>query len=55
MPISGLGPLTRLSVIRICPDVGGTRPPIMLNKVDFPQPDGPMTDMNSPGLTSSDM
>src|ERR1041384_3505789 len=28
---------------------------MMLNKVDLPQPEGPMTARNSPGATSNDM
>src|SRR5262245_61773542 len=31
------------------------RPPIMLNRVDLPQPDGPITARNSPGATVNDM
>src|SRR5215470_4442058 len=29
-------------------------PPMTLNKVDLPQPDGPITPTNSPGATESD-
>src|SRR6516165_508481 len=29
-------------------------PPITLNKVDLPQPEGPITARNSPGATSND-
>src|SRR5262249_43314222 len=30
------------------------RPPMMLNKVDLPQPEGPITPRNSPGATESE-
>src|SRR5215831_14843179 len=29
-------------------------PPMMLNSVDLPQPDGPMIDTNSPGATENE-
>ena len=32
----------------------GDSPPMMLNKVDLPQPDGPITERNSPGRTESE-
>src|SRR5258708_30883934 len=30
------------------------RPPITLNRVDLPQPEGPITDTNSPGATAKE-
>ena len=33
------------------PSVGESSPAMMLSSVDFPQPDGPITATNSPGLT----
>src|SRR5436305_10679821 len=34
------------------PAVGSLSPAMMRSAVDFPQPDGPTTDTNSPGCTS---
>jgi hypothetical protein len=31
------------------PPTGCSRPAIKVNRVDLPQPDGPMIEMNSPG------
>ena len=36
------------------PLVAASSPPMMLNRVDLPQPDGPMTETNSPGATSNE-
>src|SRR5450830_1825426 len=45
------GFLTSRSSQTIEPPVGCTSPAIKRNRVVFPQPDGPMTDRNSPALT----
>src|SRR5262245_4999617 len=54
MPIDGCGPRTRSPATVTVPSKLSIRPPTMLNRVDFPQPDGPITAMNSPGRTLSD-
>ena len=36
------------------PEVGLSSSPRMFNSVDLPQPDGPMTAMNSPSVTSNE-
>jgi len=37
------------------PDVGRSRHPIWLRRVDFPDPDGPMMATNSPSLMVRDI
>ena len=37
---------------RICPESAVSRPAIILSRVDFPQPEGPMMHMNSFEFTS---
>src|ERR1035437_8956064 len=37
---------------RYCPDVGRSRQPMMCMNVDLPDPDGPVTERNSPRSTS---
>src|SRR5262245_5212224 len=54
MPIDGCGPRTRSPATVTLPSKLSIRPPTMLNRVDLPQPDGPITAMNSPGRTLSD-
>jgi len=43
------------SEILILPSEGLSRPAIKESRVDFPQPEGPATETNSPSLTSRDM
>src|SRR6266480_1638979 len=45
------GPSIRLSSTRTCPAVGCCSPAITCNRVDFPQPEGPTMQRNSPGFT----
>ena len=40
---------------RPCPSVGSTRSPITRSSVDLPQPDGPISETNSPGWRSRSM
>src|SRR5665213_2054035 len=54
MPIDLCGPLMVSPATLTLPCVWLSRPPITLNKVDLPQPDGPITDRNSPGLTPNE-
>src|SRR5262245_10280227 len=54
MPIDLCGPEIVSPATVTTPWCSPSRPPITLNKVDLPQPDGPMTDRNSPGRTLSD-
>src|SRR5258708_29252252 len=49
MPQSGLGPFTGLPSTDILPLVGFKIPPTRFNNVDFPQPQGPRRETNSPG------
>jgi hypothetical protein len=52
MPRSAPGRSTAtLSTVTV-PAVGLMKPATALRRVDFPQPDGPMIETNSPGLTS---
>ena len=44
--------LTTRPAIAISPEVIVSSPAIMASSVDFPQPDGPTSTMNSPGSTS---
>ena len=37
------------------PHSGSIRPAIRLRRVDFPQPEGPTMDRNSPGIRSKDI
>src|SRR5882724_5747000 len=48
MPRSLLGPCTGWLLTRISPESGLSRPAIMRNSVDLPQPDGPSSTRNSP-------
>ena len=41
--------------IRIVPSSAGSMPQIRFRSVDFPQPDGPTTARNSPGIRSNDI
>ena len=43
-----------LPSIKISPEVGVSIPAIRLRRVVFPEPDGPMSERNSPRGTSSD-
>jgi hypothetical protein len=51
----GIGPRTRLPKTSTAPAVGVVRPPTMLSSVDFPQPLGPIRQINSPRATSSEV
>ena len=51
MPIDLCGPEIVSPATLTTPWCCPSSPPITLNSVDLPQPDGPMTDRNSPGLT----
>ena len=44
--------LTTVSPSRIFPSVGRSKPAIIRRVVDFPQPEGPRKEMNSPSATS---
>src|SRR5699024_7461111 len=46
-PRSGLGPSTSRPSTNAAPPVGSSRPARMFIRVDFPQPEGPTTVMNS--------
>src|SRR5580704_7279341 len=48
MPRSGPGPVTRSPLIRTCPIVGVSKPAIIRSKVDLPQPEAPIRQINSP-------
>ena len=47
-------PVTSLPAISITPLVGSSRPAIMRNVVDLPQPEGPSRTASVPGSTSKD-
>src|SRR4051794_30041946 len=55
MPRSGPAPVTRLPFATISPAVGAMKPATALSSVDFPQPDGPRRQTNSPAATSRSM
>ena len=48
--MSGVGSVTSTPSTAIPPVVGETNPATAFNSVDLPQPDGPMSAANSPGL-----
>src|SRR6478735_7284581 len=48
MPRSGPGPATSVSHMRTRPSVGISKPPIRRSRVDLPQPDAPIRQMNWP-------
>src|SRR6185503_5301672 len=54
MPIDLCGPEIVSPATVTTPWCSASRPPITLKRVDLPQPDGPMTDRNSPGRTLSE-
>src|SRR5690348_1395933 len=54
MPIDLCGPSISSPPTRTVPSCCASRPPMTLNTVDLPQPDGPMIDRNSPGRTEND-
>ena len=54
MPRSALGRSTGSSSTVTLPRVGFRNPATALSSVDFPQPDGPMMETNSPGFTRID-
>ena len=54
MPRSALGLSTGSPSTATSPRVGLRKPATALSSVDLPQPDGPMMEMNSPGLTQID-
>jgi hypothetical protein len=51
MPRSALGLATGSPSTATSPRVGLRKPATALSSVDFPQPDGPMMETNSPGST----
>src|SRR5215831_8550120 len=51
IPIAGCGPRTVSPATVTAPWYPSRRPPMTLNKVDLPQPEGPITARNSPGRT----
>ncbi len=51
MPTALCGPETASPATVTRPSNLSSNPPITLNTVDLPQPDGPMIDRNSPGAT----
>src|SRR3984957_6426646 len=48
MPRSRPGPVMALPSIEASPVVGSSKPAMMRNSVDFPQPDAPIRQTNSP-------
>src|SRR5690348_4528895 len=54
MPNAGCVPRTASPPTATRPSNSGIRPPMMLNNVDLPQPDGPMMETNSPCSTAND-
>ena len=55
IPIAECGPDTVSPAMLTRPSWPPIKPPIMLNKVDLPQPDGPITERNSPVRTVKEM
>ncbi len=51
MPIDLCGPEMVSPATLTTPSWSLSSPPMTLNRVDLPQPDGPITERNSPGLT----
>jgi hypothetical protein len=51
IPIAACGPDTRSPATLTLPSKPSIRPPMTLNRVDLPQPEGPIRDTNSPGAT----
>ena len=51
MPMSCLGPVTGVPWRRISPDEAGSNPAMILSRVDFPHPLGPMTLVKLPWLS----
>src|SRR5688572_26694082 len=49
------GPFTRTPSISMLPSSALSKPPHMLSSVDFPQPEGPSMQRNSPDRTSKSM
>src|SRR5262249_7624965 len=54
MPRSGPGPATGAFHILTLPALGASNPPISRNKVDLPQPEAPIRQMNSPSSIVSE-
>src|SRR5215831_9865576 len=54
MPIDLCGPEMVSPATVTTPSCWPSRPPMTLNSVDFPQPEGPITERNSPGRTLSE-
>ena len=50
MPRSALGPFTASPSTVTVPVVGFRKPATAFNSVDFPQPEGPTIETNSPGF-----
>jgi hypothetical protein len=50
MPTLPCGLVTASPSTKTSPVEGASRPEIIFNKVDLPQPDGPTTTKNSPAL-----
>src|SRR5260370_25607051 len=49
---ASLNPSRSCPASRMLPALGGVNPPMIWNSVDFPEPDGPTIDTNSPAPTS---
>ena len=54
MPTDLCGPRTASPATVTPPSSLSSNPPMTLNSVDLPQPDGPITARNSPGATLND-
>src|SRR5262249_23983873 len=54
MPIAACGPCTVSPPTVTMPRYPSRRPPMTLNSVDLPQPEGPITARNSPARTLSE-
>src|SRR5215475_4567883 len=54
MPIAGCGPRTVSPPTVTAPLYQSSKPPMILNNVDLPHPEGPITARNSPGRTLSE-
>ena len=48
--VSDMSPI-RVPLMKMSPVVGVSRQPIRFRRVDLPEPEGPMTEMNSPRFT----
>jgi hypothetical protein len=55
MPMSLRGPWIGVPLSAASPCEAGNSPARILSRVDFPQPDGPTMEMNSPSATAKSM